>query len=110
MAAATARRREPDEGAVVLRRCVATATMGAPGDEETAEAALAGVPDLADSATARRRALARWLHALHPGLDYWNPLRPDPLADQLLADLDVLPDLALAMAARALDRKEDADS
>ena len=36
--------------------------------------------------------IAAWLHALHSGSAYWTPLRPDPLCDRLLANLDVLPD------------------
>ena len=63
---------------------------------------LTAVPDLAEADTGRRRALARWLHWLHQGLDHWNPIRPDPLADQLLADLDVLPELVLSVADQAL--------
>ncbi len=97
------------EGPMVLRRCVATAavsspaaTVGASTPEGPAAAMLVAVPDLAEADTGRRRALARWLHWLHQGLDYWNPIRPDPLADQLLADLDVLPELVLSVADQAL--------
>jgi Trypsin-like peptidase domain/Tetratricopeptide repeat/Anaphase-promoting complex subunit 5 len=87
---------------VVLRRCVAAATIAAPRHEASGAAALVAVPDLADSEAGRRLALARWLHTLNPGPDYWNPLRPDPLADQLLADLDVLPELALTLIEQAI--------
>ena len=66
------------------------------------------MPDLADSEAGRRRALARWLHTLNPGPDYWNPLRPDPLADQLLADLDVLPELALTVTEQAIQHTDHA--
>jgi tetratricopeptide (TPR) repeat protein len=65
---------------------------------------LVAVRDLAaDAETSRRGALARWLHNLNPGAEYWNPVRPDPLADQLLADLDLLPDLVDRVVAQALD-------
>ncbi|MFE3799664.1 S1 family peptidase, partial [Nocardia tengchongensis] len=91
-------------GPVVLRRCVATATVSAPNEEPSAAAMLTAVPDLsADSETGRRYGLARWLHTLNLGLDYWNPLRPDPLADQLLADLDILPTLTAAVADTAIE-------
>ena len=45
---------------------------------------------------------------LNPGPDYWNPLRPDPLADQLLADLDVLPELALTVTEQAIQHSDHA--
>lgn len=97
------------EGPMVLRRCVATAavsspaaTVGASNPEGPAAAMLAAVPDLAEADTGRRRALARWLHWQHQGLNYWNPIRPDPLADQLLADLDVLPELVLSVTDQAM--------
>jgi len=91
------------EGPVVLRRCVATSAVSSPAEEAPAAAMLAAVPDLAvDSEAGRRRTLARWLHWLHPGVDYWNPIRPDPLADQLLADLEVLPELVISVADQAI--------
>ena len=93
---------------VVLGRCVAAGTIAAPGREASGAAALVAVPDLADSEAGRRLALARWLHALNPGPDYWNPLRPDPLADQLLADLDVLPELALTVTEQAIQHTDHA--
>jgi hypothetical protein len=93
---------------VVLRRCVAAVTVGCPESEAPAAAMLVAVPDLADSAAGTRRALARWLHTLNPGPDYWNPLRPDPLADQLLADLDVLPELALTATEQAIQHTDHA--
>jgi len=91
-----------DVDAVVLRRCVATATVSSPEGEAPGAKILAAVPDLSDSAEGERRALARWLHALNAGPDYWNPIRPDPLVDQLLADLDVLPQLALDVCDKAI--------
>jgi tetratricopeptide (TPR) repeat protein len=93
---------------VVLRRCVAAATITAPRDEKAGAAALVAVPDLADSQAGRRLALTRWLHTLNPGPDYWNPLRSDPLADQLLADLDVLPELALTVTEQAIQHTDHA--
>ena len=39
----------PVERPVVLRRCVAAATIAAPGQEASGAAALVAVPDLADS-------------------------------------------------------------
>ncbi|MFE2997231.1 tetratricopeptide repeat-containing serine protease family protein [Nocardia sp. NPDC059246] len=92
---------------VVLRRCVATATISSPESEQPAATTLTAVPDLAaDSENSRRYTLARWLHTLDPGPDYWNPLRPDPLADQLLADLDVLPLLTMTIARNAIEQAD----
>ena len=92
----------------VLWRCVAVATISAPDDEKAGAAMLKAVPDLVDAGEGWRRTLADWLHWLHSGGEYWNPIRPDPLADQLLSDLDVLPELVLAVAdaltVRTLDR------
>ena len=92
---------------VVLRRCVGAATITAPRDESSGAATLVAVPDLAtDSEIGRRHALARWLHTLNAGSDYWNPLRPDPLADRLLADLDALPELAVTVTQQAIQQTD----
>lgn len=91
--------------AEVLRRSVAVATIAAPADEGSGSTTLTAVPDLADE-TATRRVLSRWLHTLNPGPDYWNPLRPDPLADQLLADLDLLPEVAMTVTEQAIQRAD----
>ncbi len=84
----------------VLRRSVALACLSNPRADTaaTAEAKaaelLSFIPDISgESDTSRRFRLARWLHDLHSGPEYWNPLRPDPLADQLLAKIDILPHL-----------------
>jgi tetratricopeptide (TPR) repeat protein len=92
---------QKDVDAVILRRCVATGTVSSPEVEASGAKILAAVPDLSDSPEGERRALARWLHDINAGPDYWNPIRPDPLADQLLADLDVLPQLALDVCDKA---------
>jgi len=92
---------QKDMDAVILRRCVATGTVSSPEVEASGAKILAAVPDLSDSPEGERRALARWLHELNAGPDFWNPIRPDPLADQLLADLDVLPQLALDVCDKA---------
>jgi tetratricopeptide (TPR) repeat protein len=39
-----------------------------------------------------------WAHQLYAGPGYWNPLRPDLLAEQHLADTPQLPTLATAVA------------
>ncbi|MEV0434101.1 serine protease [Nocardia sp. NPDC050413] len=88
---------------VLLRHCVVTATISAPDCERVAVETLTAVPALTDpSETRLRHGLAQWLQILHEGSAYWNPLRPDPLADQLLADLDILPDITTTLAERAL--------
>lgn len=91
----------------VLRRCVGLACLANPTAktaaalESRAADLLRLIPDLShDSDQGRRLRLARWLHTLHQGFDYWNPLRPDPLADQLLADLDILPELTATLLQR----------
>jgi hypothetical protein len=90
----------------LVRRCVTTATLATPHTDEdayqlehAAVALLRAVPDLAnDHNDDRLITLAGWLHTLHRGPSYWNPLRPDPLCDQLLADLDILPHLSVRLA------------
>lgn len=89
-----------------LRRCVSIASLVTPYSEMPSNAMaleqsairfLRKVPELVDANASRLISLSQWLRTLHSGPSYWNPLRPDPLADQLLADLEILPDLAAGL-------------
>lgn len=101
----------------VLRLAVAVAGLIGADSETSAAALLSRVPDL-DSAK-RRGQVARWLHDLYPPeqeddmrrREWLGPLRPDRLAEQLVAgELQKRPDLiprlftglGEARAARAL--------
>jgi tetratricopeptide (TPR) repeat protein len=88
--------------AEVLRRACVVATLSSPVDEAAAGKLLGVVPDLVDASEETRLALAQWLSNLYEGDSYWNPVRPDPIADQLLADTGSLPRLALSLVDRAV--------
>src|SRR5262249_11812163 len=70
------------------RRVVALATLAGTGTSES-ETVAAGllrlVPDLTETIEERRRALARWVHDLYPGLAWWNPVEPDLIGEHLVA-------------------------
>jgi hypothetical protein len=76
---------------------VALATLAA-ADQPAAVPLLAAVPNQAEVARIGAEALAVWAHRLYAGPGYWNPLRPDLLAEQHLADTPQLPHLATAAA------------
>ena len=78
---------------------VALATLTAAADQAGAMSLLAALPNQAEVTRLGAEALAAWAHRLYAGPDYWNPLRPDLLAEQQLADTAQLPALA-ARAAR----------
>ena len=85
---ATAKASDPplDADREVLARAVAVATLAVADTEDAAAAALAAIPDLAESAR-DRRAVARWLRHLYPHVegDSWLPgLVPDELGDALV--------------------------
>ena len=75
----------------VLRLVVAVGCLIGADNETAAGALLANIPDL-DSAE-RRGQVARWLHDLYPGVhasdtkeqEWLGPLRPDRVAEQLIA-------------------------
>ena len=77
---------------------VALATLTAAADQACAASLLAAVPNQAEVTRIGAEALAAWAHRLHAGPGYWNPLRPDLLAEQHLADTAQLPALAAAAA------------
>ena len=78
---------------------VALATASAASDRAAATGLLRVVPDLADASGERLGALADWGHRLYAGAAWWNPIRPDPLAEQHLADTPDLSGLVVALAA-----------
>ena len=65
---------------------VALATLTAAADPASATCLLAALPNQAEVTRTGAEALAAWAHRLYPGPGYWNPLRPDLLAEQHLAD------------------------
>ncbi len=70
------------------RRVVALATLAGTGTNELEAAAaqlLRLVPDLGETIEERRRALARWVHDLYPGVAWWNPVEPDLIGEHLVA-------------------------
>ena len=77
---------------------VALATLTAAGDQSCATSLLAAVPNQAEVTRIGAEALVVWAHRLYSGPGYWNPLRPDLLAEQHLADTAQLAPLAAAAA------------
>ncbi|HLN67419.1 MAG TPA: serine protease [Streptosporangiaceae bacterium] len=80
---------------------VALATLTAAADPACAISLLAALPNQAEVTRIGAEALAAWAHRLYAGPGYWNPLRPDLLAEQHLADTAQLPALATAAAQAA---------
>ena len=58
-------------------RIVAMATLAGATNETEATNLLQLLPDLADANAERRGRLARWVHGLYGGPEWWNPLEPD---------------------------------
>ncbi len=77
---------------------VALATLTAAADQPYAASALAAVPNQAEVTRIGAEALVVWAHRLYPGPGYWNPLWPDLLAEQHLADTAQLSLLATGAA------------
>ena len=74
---------------------VALATLTAAGDQASATSLLAALPNQAEVIrSGGAEGLAAWAHRLYAGPGYWNPLRPDLLAEQHLADTAQLSALA----------------
>ena len=74
------------------------ATLTAAADQACAASLLAALPNQVEVNRLGTEALAAWGHRLYAGPSYWNPLRPDLLAEQHLADTSQLPALAAAAA------------
>jgi tetratricopeptide (TPR) repeat protein len=76
---------------------VALATLSAADDESSATRLLAALPNQAEATRLGAEALVAWANRLYAGPGYWNPLRPELLAEQHLADTAQLPDLAVSV-------------
>ena len=87
---------------------VALATLTAAVDPASATSLLAAVPSQAEVTRIGAEALAAWAHRLYAGPGYWNPLRPDLLAEQHLADTPQLAALATAAARLAAGQRWEA--
>ena len=87
---------------------VALATLTAAADQACAMSLLAALPNQAEVTRIGAEALAAWAHRLYAGPGYWNPLRPDLLAEQHLADTAQLPALATAAARLAAGQRWEA--
>ena len=85
---------------------VALATLTAADDQACAISLLAAVPNQAEVTRIGVEALVVWAHRLYAGPGYWNPLRPDLLAEQHLADTAQLSSLATAAIQQATGRRE----
>jgi tetratricopeptide (TPR) repeat protein len=78
----------------LLERVVTIASLAAADTEIEAAARLALLPELADAPAHTRHQWVRWVHDLYPGRGYLHPLRPDLLAEQLVArTIGDMPDL-----------------
>ncbi|WP_214324323.1 trypsin-like peptidase domain-containing protein [Nonomuraea sediminis] len=79
-----------DLGEEDVQQAAALVTLTAPTREEAADL-LAALPGLEGSEQGRRRRISGWLAEVFPGEPALAPLKPDPVAEQLL---DTTPELA----------------
>jgi tetratricopeptide (TPR) repeat protein len=89
----------PTGGARTRQQAVTAATLLAPPTETATAQAIKVIGELApDAAAGARAAAATWLRELYPGSNppWVAPLRPDLLAEQLLATCPQLNDLVLS--------------
>ena len=84
---------------------VALATLTAAADQPCATSLLAALPNQAEVTRIGAEALVVWAHRLYAGPGYWNPLRPDLLAEQHLADTAQLSALATTAAQLAAGQR-----
>ena len=77
---------------------VALATLSAAADQPSARSLLAALPNQDEVKRIGAEALVVWAHRLYAGPGYWNPLQPDLLAEQHLADTAQLSPLATTAA------------
>ena len=87
---------------------VALATLTAAGEQGCATSLLAALPNQAEVTRIGAEALAAWAHRLYAGPGYWNPLRPDLLAEQHLADTAQLSTLAASATRLATGQRWEA--
>ena len=86
---------------------VALATLTAAADQECAMSLLAALPSQAEVTRIGAEGLAAWAHRLYARPGYWNPVRPDLLAEQHLADTPQLPAIAIAVARLAAGQRRE---
>ena len=87
---------------------VALATLTAAPDQSCATSLLAALPNQSEVTRIGAEALTAWAHRLYAGPGYWNPLRPDLLAEQHLADTAQLSALATSAARLASGQRWEA--
>ena len=87
---------------------IALATLTAASDQACATSLLAALPNQAEVTRIGADTLAGWAHRLYTGPSYWNPLRPDLLAEQYLADTGQLPALTTSAAQLAVGQRWEA--
>ncbi len=92
----------------LVDQVVTLATLTAADDQECAASLLAALPNEAEVTRIGGEALVVWAHRLYSGPGYWNPLRPDLLAEQHLADTAQLATLATAAAQLAAGQRWEA--
>jgi len=93
----------------LVDQVVALVTLTAAGDQPCAMSLLAAVPNQAEVTRIGTEALVVWAHRLYAGPGYWNPQRPDLLAEQHLADTAQLAPLATNAARLAAGQRWEAD-
>ena len=89
----------PTGGDRTRQQAVTTATLLTPPTETATAQIMTVIGEFQpDAAAGARAAVASWLHELYPGGDppWVAPLRPDLMAEQLLASCPQLSDLSLA--------------
>ena len=80
----------------LVDQVVALATLTAAADQPCATSLLVALPNQAEVTRIGAESLVMWAHKLYAGPAYWNPLRPDLIAEQHLADTPQLASLAAA--------------
>uniref|UniRef100_A0A7C3PH42 Serine protease n=1 Tax=Oscillatoriales cyanobacterium SpSt-418 TaxID=2282169 RepID=A0A7C3PH42_9CYAN len=69
-----------------LSALVALASLTSAHNREEGERVLHSLPCLEDASRHDLRKVDYWLQTLYPGQEHWSPLKPDRLADTLLAE------------------------
>ena len=92
----------------LVDQVVALATLTAADDQPCATSLLGALPNQAEVIRIGAEALVVWAHRLYSGPGYWNPLRPDLLAEQHLADTAQLPAIAITVVQLAAGQRWEA--
>jgi hypothetical protein len=92
----------------LMDQVVALETLTAANDQSCATSLLAALPNQVEVTRLGAEALVVWAHRLYPGPGYRNPLRPDLLAEQHLADTAQLAPLATSAAQLAAGQRWEA--